>query len=283
MIGKWSTATVFVKLSWIELTHSYGTFKPIHPFWVKDGHSACDRVCNFFLKKAVVKLYTLVTEFASSTAEWLSLSHMSTLWGWLWGAGACWDVPGVSCCLCGPRTAWCVAAMEREAAVEKSLCTALQDHLTQPLPASAPFPHKRLSVPTWPVRGKKVKTEGFSTPGSAAQDPIHLPPLLQDDFIFQIHKYFPVKALEIQERACAWLPSLSVIWGLWGTSWLLCVCFVKIMSFRWCAVSVTARGLKGPTKVCLKKDVFPINEEDTLDLVVFWGGGCSQKKKKRWR
>lgn len=95
---------------------------------------------------------------------------------------------------------------------------------------------------------KKVKTEGFSTPGSAAQDPIHLPPLLQDDFIFQIHKYFPVKALEIQERARAWLSFLSVIWGLRATSWLLCVCFVEILSFRWCAVSVTARGLDGANK-----------------------------------
>lgn len=96
---------------------------------------------------------------------------------------------------------------------------------------------------------KKVKTEGFSTPGSAAQDPIHLPLLLQDDFIFQIHKYFPVKAPEIQERAYAWLSSVSPIWGLWGTVWLLGVRVIKILSCGWCAVSVTARGLKGATKV----------------------------------
>lgn len=55
--------------------HSYETFKPICPVRVKDRHSACDR--KSFLpqkkKKLVVKLYNLVTEIASSTAEWLSL------------------------------------------------------------------------------------------------------------------------------------------------------------------------------------------------------------------
>lgn len=134
------------------------------------------------------------------------------LWGCRQGAGACCDCPWCELLFMRPEDClMCGSGMASGRHWKGALCR-VADRLTQPRPASAPALHRRPSVPTLTEeRGKKkTKQRGSVRPAAPAQNPIHLPLLLQDDFIFQIHKYSPVKAPEINARAnacfslCCW-------------------------------------------------------------------------------
>lgn len=254
--------------------HSYETFKPICPVWEKDRHSACDRMSFLSLK-----LCTLVTEFASSTAEWLSLTcwvfeagggvlvhaGMSLVWAAVYVA---WGLPDVS-------LRWSERPLLKRVSVQCCKIT-LHSHFLLPPPFLT-------SSPVYPLGQweKKVKTEGFSTPGSVAQDPIHLLPLLQDDFIFQIHKYFPVKAPEVQERACAWLSSVSDLRPLRHRLAPQCACYKNPVMRVMCSVSHCEgswRGYIGLSR-CLgqvKEVAFPNKVDSWIkSLQTWWSFGVN--------
>lgn len=111
--------------------------------------------------------------------------------------GPMWVWP-VSCCGCSRRTTWCVAVQNgtKGSAVEKGLCAASADRLTQPLPASDPL---LTGSPVCQGR-KKRKQRGSVHPGAEHRtlfilSPMLLPasPLPASGWLyFKIHKYSPL-------------------------------------------------------------------------------------------
>lgn len=211
---------------------------------------------------------------------WMALSHMLSL---LRLAVGCWCMLG--CPWCELLFMWpedclmCRCDGVRDHCWKESLCSAARSPYTD-TSCFRPLSSQAAQCTHLASEKKKVKTEGFSTPGSAAQDPIHLPSLLQDDFIFQIHKYFPVKAPEVQEQACAWLSSVSDLRPLRHRLAPQCACYKNPVMRVMCSVSHCEgswRNYEGLSRCRLSQQSGYLNQV-TPGLVVFWGEWVVTKK-----
>lgn len=155
----------------------------------------------------------------------------------------------VSCCGCSRRTTWCVAVQNgtKGSAIEKGLCAASADRLTQPLPASDPL---LTGSPVCQGR-KKRKQRGSVHPGAEHRtlfilSPMLLPasPLLASGWLyFKIHKYSPLWGIEINWTL---IPSFQ-----WCLTVVLCQCCPQ-------AGEVKRAGVKYLPDVCLSGTATPL-------------------------
>lgn len=133
---------------------------------------------------------------------WIAFTLMVSLWGWQRGADACWDVPDVSCCLCGRRTAWCVAAAWWTAGAEKGLCAGLQITLHIHVLLPPPLCTGSLVYPLW-WRGKTTQNRGVQSTQQPSTEPYSSYSAAPEWLYFSNLQISPCEKPEINERANA--------------------------------------------------------------------------------
>lgn len=192
--------------------------------------------CIYILQEVVVKLYILVTSLPASPLNVsLTCQVFEANGGVLVHAGMSlvWAAVYVARGLPDVSLRWSERTQLKRGSVQCREIT-LHSHFLLPPPFLTRSPVYPLGE--W---GKKSKQRGSVRP--TVQDrTLFIFPAAQDDFIFRIYKYFPMKALEIQEKSpCLTFLSASNLRPPRGQHCLApqCGCYKNAVVLVMCSVS----------------------------------------------